>query len=196
MAIKAGIPPSSLQSAMQRNGPISLDMLFQISDVLDVPVTVLAGIEVPPEPTLEQYEEMAKNLGPHYDGNITINTTPDPEWVELDELRKKQEDGSITREELERAGELFKKNTKKNVEMLKQFQQRMDTFSDLFKRQIAEHQAEMLPIMLESLKDIASLIADLGPPNSQNTTTSPQEKLTKIPRQEMPTEADPEATEQ
>lgn len=36
LAIQAGIPPSSLQSAMERNKGISLNMLFSISDVLGV----------------------------------------------------------------------------------------------------------------------------------------------------------------
>ena len=36
LAIQAGIPPSSLQSAMERNNGISLDMLFSISHVLGV----------------------------------------------------------------------------------------------------------------------------------------------------------------
>ena len=36
LAIKAGIAPSSFQSAMQRNKDISLDMLFKISDVLEI----------------------------------------------------------------------------------------------------------------------------------------------------------------
>ena len=33
LAIQAGIAPSSLQSAMERNGTLSLDMLFPISDI-------------------------------------------------------------------------------------------------------------------------------------------------------------------
>ena len=36
LAQMAGIPPSSLQSAMERNKELSLDMLFPISDVLGV----------------------------------------------------------------------------------------------------------------------------------------------------------------
>lgn len=36
LAIKAGIPPSSLQSAMQRNGNLSLDMVLKIADALEM----------------------------------------------------------------------------------------------------------------------------------------------------------------
>lgn len=42
LAITAGIAPSSFQSAMQRNGTLSLDMLFPISDVLNVSILYLA----------------------------------------------------------------------------------------------------------------------------------------------------------
>lgn len=42
-AIKAGIPPSSFQSAMQRNGSMSVDMLQKIADVLDVSLSELLG---------------------------------------------------------------------------------------------------------------------------------------------------------
>lgn len=45
LAISAGIPPSSFQSAMQRNTTISLDMLFSISDVLGVSVEYLKNGE-------------------------------------------------------------------------------------------------------------------------------------------------------
>lgn len=41
LAIKAGIAPSSLQSALQRNKGLSLDMLFPISDVLKVDIEYL-----------------------------------------------------------------------------------------------------------------------------------------------------------
>lgn len=51
LAIKAGIAPSSFQSAMQRNKDISLDMLFKISDVLEIPITYLLG-----EPEMDQEE--------------------------------------------------------------------------------------------------------------------------------------------
>lgn len=41
LAIMAGIPPSSLQSAMQRNGNLSLDMVFKIADALEIPAPSL-----------------------------------------------------------------------------------------------------------------------------------------------------------
>ena len=53
LAIKAGIAPSSFQSAMQRNKDISLDMLFKISDVLEMPITYLLG-----EPETDPEEEL------------------------------------------------------------------------------------------------------------------------------------------
>lgn len=50
LAIKAGIAPSSFQSAMARNRSLSFDMLIPIADVLGVSVEYLdTGIE--PEPT-------------------------------------------------------------------------------------------------------------------------------------------------
>lgn len=46
LAIKAGIAPSSFQSAMARNTSLSLDMLIPISDVLGISVEYLhMGIE-------------------------------------------------------------------------------------------------------------------------------------------------------
>lgn len=42
-AIKAGIPPSSFQSAMQRDGNMSFDMLQRIADVLDVRISDITG---------------------------------------------------------------------------------------------------------------------------------------------------------
>lgn len=41
LAIQAGIPPSSFQSAMQRNGNLSSDMIFKISDALLLPTDYL-----------------------------------------------------------------------------------------------------------------------------------------------------------
>lgn len=61
LAIKAGIPPSSFQSAMARNKNLSLDMLFPISDVLGISVTDLAGEETPSIPD-NILEEEANNL--------------------------------------------------------------------------------------------------------------------------------------
>lgn len=60
LAIQAGIPPSSLQSAMERNKGLSLDMLFPISDVLNVSVKYLSIGEEEWEPTPEKLEEMAE----------------------------------------------------------------------------------------------------------------------------------------
>lgn len=37
LAIKAGIPPSTFQSAMQRNGNMSVDMLKKVAHALDIP---------------------------------------------------------------------------------------------------------------------------------------------------------------
>lgn len=42
-ALQAGIPPSSFQSAMQRNGDMSIEMLKRIADVLGVRVSDLTG---------------------------------------------------------------------------------------------------------------------------------------------------------
>lgn len=51
LAIEAGIPPSSFQSAMQRNKELSMDMLMPISQVLEVdPFFLLDGIESLPTP--------------------------------------------------------------------------------------------------------------------------------------------------
>ena len=41
LAERAGIPPSSLQSALSRNSGLSLDMLHPISKVLEVPIEFL-----------------------------------------------------------------------------------------------------------------------------------------------------------
>ena len=46
LAINAGIPPSSLQSAMERGRNITFDMLDRIANALDVPVQALMGYEV------------------------------------------------------------------------------------------------------------------------------------------------------
>lgn len=55
LAIEAGIAPSSLQSAMQRNTTLSLDMLVPISRTLGVNVSsLLEG---------EALEEIAKQMG-------------------------------------------------------------------------------------------------------------------------------------
>lgn len=48
LAIEAHIPPSSFQSAMARNGDLPVDMLFRVSDVLNVSVYFLARGEDSP----------------------------------------------------------------------------------------------------------------------------------------------------
>ena len=57
LAIKAGIAPSSLQSAMQRNTTISLDMLFPISEVLNVDVEFLDTGYSPDDPARKEMEK-------------------------------------------------------------------------------------------------------------------------------------------
>lgn len=46
LAIKAGIAPSSLQSAMARNGSLSYDMLIPISNALSIPIYELEGYKL------------------------------------------------------------------------------------------------------------------------------------------------------
>lgn len=41
LALKAGIPPSSFQSAMERGGNMTLEMLGKVSAVLEVPISAL-----------------------------------------------------------------------------------------------------------------------------------------------------------
>ena len=43
LAIKAGIPPSSFQSAMQRNGNLSLDMLEKVARALEIELYQILG---------------------------------------------------------------------------------------------------------------------------------------------------------
>lgn len=43
LAIKAGIPPSSFQSAMEREGVMGLDMLRKISNALELPMSCIIG---------------------------------------------------------------------------------------------------------------------------------------------------------
>lgn len=57
LAIKAEIAPSSLQSAMQRNTTLSLDMLFPISEVLGVDVDLLANGYRPDDDIPEEEKE-------------------------------------------------------------------------------------------------------------------------------------------
>lgn len=45
VAIKAKIPPSSFQSAMERNKNLSIDMLQKISDALNVSIFDLMGVD-------------------------------------------------------------------------------------------------------------------------------------------------------
>ena len=69
-AIKAGIPPSSFQSAMQRDGSMSFDMLQRIADVLDVSVSDITGEssehlkrnEIENEPVIDARKNAGFNL--------------------------------------------------------------------------------------------------------------------------------------
>lgn len=64
LAERAGIPPSSLQSALSRNTGLSLDMLIPISDVLGMSVEFLYyGIEKEPEPTAEEAQAIYDGFG-------------------------------------------------------------------------------------------------------------------------------------
>ena len=62
LAERAGIPPSSLQSALTRNTGLSLDMLIPISDVLGLSVEFLSGVEEPPELTVEDAQAVYDNF--------------------------------------------------------------------------------------------------------------------------------------
>lgn len=62
LAERAGIPPSSLQSALSRNTGLSLDMLLPISDVLGVSPEFLSGIEEIPSPTKEEAQAIYDNF--------------------------------------------------------------------------------------------------------------------------------------
>ena len=53
LAIKAGIPPSSLQSAMERGKNISLDMLIKISNALEVDISELLELKPIPDEILK-----------------------------------------------------------------------------------------------------------------------------------------------
>ena len=58
LAIKAGIPPSSLQSALERGHNITLDMLQKIADALGVPVFLLYDVDI----FVEEVTDFAKTL--------------------------------------------------------------------------------------------------------------------------------------
>ena len=70
LAIQAGIAPSSLQSAMERNGNLSLDMLFPISDVLGMSVRYLSDGEEDWNPSQEELDDMERHFlnAPHENG--------------------------------------------------------------------------------------------------------------------------------
>ena len=73
LAIQAGIAPSSLQSAMERNGTLSLDMLFPISDILNVSVQFLAegaDSSYASDEELEEYEKSYSEYKPHKEKSI------------------------------------------------------------------------------------------------------------------------------
>lgn len=126
---------------------------------------------------------------------IHFDTTPDPEWLEFEELKKKQENGTITQEELRRAGELFEVFTKRNAESLMLLQEKIDAFADSFKQQIINQQVDVLPIMLESLKSMASLISDFTPPKRQSEAQLRTEELTEIPKYQCATPPETEKSE-
>ena len=73
LAIQAGIAPSSLQSAMERNGTLSLDMLFPISDILNVSVQFLAegaDSSYASDEELEEYEKSYSDYKPNKEKSI------------------------------------------------------------------------------------------------------------------------------
>lgn len=63
LAIKAGIPPSSLQSAMARGKNISFEMLQKIANALEVDVSELLGIN-PLPPTTEEWRGRTFKVSP------------------------------------------------------------------------------------------------------------------------------------
>ena len=64
LAERAGIPPSSLQSALSRNTGLSLDMLLPISDVLEMSAEYLdTGVERAPDPTDDEIQAAYDALG-------------------------------------------------------------------------------------------------------------------------------------
>ena len=62
LAIKAGIPPSSLQSALSRNKGLSLDMLFPISEVLKLDVEELVSNSLDSLDSLDEPPEVKKKF--------------------------------------------------------------------------------------------------------------------------------------
>ena len=57
LAIQAGVPMSTLQCALARNGNLSLDLLLPISDELGVSVQYLSGADELPQMTPEELQE-------------------------------------------------------------------------------------------------------------------------------------------
>lgn len=62
LAIQAGVPMSTLQCALARNGNLSLDILLPISDALGVSVQYLAGADEPPEMSVDELQARWDNL--------------------------------------------------------------------------------------------------------------------------------------
>ena len=54
LALAAGIPPSSLQTAFERRHNMSLEMLFKIQKIIDIPKTFLPGVIADQRTTAEQ----------------------------------------------------------------------------------------------------------------------------------------------
>lgn len=89
LAIAAGIPPSSLQSALSRNNGLSLDMLLPISDVLDIDVPELdtgkkfpgwcADIEKVVNESLDPKEVRAQEI------LYALNDAGKDKWIEYGE---------------------------------------------------------------------------------------------------------------
>lgn len=92
LAIKAGIAPSSLQSAMQRNKGLSLDMLFPVSEVLGVDVEFLSTGEFASDPLpkeeRERLDELAAQRSEEYQRYLKTAVPFTPIWLNWDKLNK------------------------------------------------------------------------------------------------------------
>lgn len=84
LAIKAGIAPSSLQSAMQRGKNFSSDMLEALASALEVPTAYLIGFSVISSDALEALAHKLEGIGcrfePNPDGHTFCIYTQDPEY--------------------------------------------------------------------------------------------------------------------
>lgn len=89
LAIKAGIAPSSLQSALQRNGNLSLEMLQAISTALNLPLSVFEASErVLREWHLQLEAQIAKVTIALHDGECSAEET-------INLVEKKQHSNTI-----------------------------------------------------------------------------------------------------